>query len=317
MNVKNPVLFQGRKKKDHYFEGWYFKAVSSDELYSIALIPGVSINKIDPHSFIQLFISEKTEKDVSLQTYYFRFPLEDFNCEDTPFSVRIGNNLFSKEVVDIDLFNENVRLKGCLKISGMEPIKTSLYSPNIMGPFGYLNFMECYHGVVSMNHQINGSLQYNNQEISFKNAKGYIEKDWGKSFPSKYIWLQTNHFKESTTSLMLSYATIPLGALHFKGLIANMIIHEKEYRFATYNFSKIKITELKQDEVRLQIKKGRYKLFLHAKTEKQIELKSPSNGLMINQIKEGLSGWIHIKLYESQKLIYEDTGCHSGIEIMM
>jgi len=37
---------------------------------------------------------------------------------------------------------------------------------------------------------------------------------------------------------------------------------------------------------------------------------------MIEQIKEGLSGNIHIKLYRKKVLILEDTGLHAGIEIM-
>ena len=49
----------------------------------------------------------------------------------------------------------------------------------------------------------------------------------------------------------------------------------------------------------------------------EIELKSPSLGMMSKTIKEGLSGEIHLKLYRSKTLIYEDSGSNSGIEIMM
>lgn len=37
---------------------------------------------------------------------------------------------------------------------------------------------------------------------------------------------------------------------------------------------------------------------------------------MIENIKEGLSGTIHLKLYKKQVLIYEDTGLNAGIELM-
>ncbi|MCK7537696.1 MAG: tocopherol cyclase family protein [Marinilabiliales bacterium] len=29
----------------------------------------------------------------------------------------------------------------------------------------------------------------------FSGGRGYIEKDWGHSFPSAYVWMQSNHFQ--------------------------------------------------------------------------------------------------------------------------
>ena len=41
-----------------------------------------------------------------------------------------------------------------------------------------------------------GSLEINGAEISFEGGKGYIEKDWGRSMPSDWIWIQSNHFED-------------------------------------------------------------------------------------------------------------------------
>ena len=60
-----------------------------------------------------------------------------------------------------------------------------------MGPFSYLPLMECYHGILSMDHNISGSIDYNDQTIDFNEGRGYIEKDYGKSF-SKRLCLGTN-----------------------------------------------------------------------------------------------------------------------------
>ena len=46
--------------------------------------------------------------------------------------------------------------------------------------------------------------------IDFTNGIGYIEKDWGKSFPNSWIWMQTNHFKYHNASLMASLSSISL-----------------------------------------------------------------------------------------------------------
>jgi hypothetical protein len=39
--------------------------------------------------------------------------------------------------------------------------------------------------------------------------------------------------------------------------------------------------------------------------------------LFLQSIKEGLSGVIKLQLFENNNLLYEDTGTHAGLEIMM
>jgi hypothetical protein len=312
----HPEYYQGNKKMKNYFEGWYYKLVSQDENYTLALIPGISKSEKDPHAFIQLFVSERKGQHVKLSTYYFRYALEDFSYSHRTFHVQIGKNYFSKDKLQISLKNDQVNLFGTLMISHTTPIKRTLFMPNIMGFFGYFNFMECYHGVISMNHQFDGFLNYNQQILSFDHAKGYIEKDWGKSFPRAYVWIQSNHFDDPNTSLMFSYADIPFLGFYFKGLIANVLIHNKEYRFATYNAAKVKKENIEPKNVFYQLKKGKYTLEIKAVSTTETSLASPRNGQMIEQIKEGLSGVVHIKLFDRKTLIYEDTGKHAGIEIM-
>ena len=52
--LKYPAIFQGNLGKRNYFEGWYFKQVGSDGA-KLAIIPGISLTKIESHSFIQVF----------------------------------------------------------------------------------------------------------------------------------------------------------------------------------------------------------------------------------------------------------------------
>jgi len=319
MSIKtliHPEYFQGKHKKNNYFEGWYYKFVSQDEKDTIAFIPGVSINHDDQHAFIQVFISHQKEKDVQLKTHYFRFAFEDFSFNEKDFWIKIGPNYFSNTKIEIDLNEKDFEINGSLKMLQLSPIQRSLLSPNIMGIFGYLNFMECYHGIVSMSHQLEGFLNVNQNDIIFQSGKGYIEKDWGKSFPDSYVWLQSNHFENPKTSFMFSYANIPFLGLHFKGLIANLIFNKKEYRFATYNRTKVVREMIDGGNVLYHLKKGRYTLEIEAHSTSQIDLVSPRNGLMIEQIKEGLSGYIKLTLKYKNHIIYEDTGHHAGIEIM-
>jgi hypothetical protein len=116
---------------------------------------------------------------------------------------------------------------------------------------------------------------------------------------------------------MFSEAIIPFKIFFFNGLIISLIIDKKEYRFATYNGSKVTAKAITSNSVRYEIKKGKLKLIVEALNDKTTSLSSPKNGAMIQSIKEGLSGVIKLQLFVNNNLIYEDTGTHAGLEIMM
>jgi regulatory protein YycI of two-component signal transduction system YycFG len=116
---------------------------------------------------------------------------------------------------------------------------------------------------------------------------------------------------------MASYASIPYLGLRFKGFIINLVIDHKEYRFSTYNFSKIKLIEKSDNHIILNAKRGQYSLSIKAENKDTIKLPSPKEGIMNQHIKEGLSGYVHILLKKKTHTIIDDIGYSAGIEIMM
>ena len=102
----------------------------------------------------------------------------------------------------------------------------SFFSPGIMGPYSFIPFMECYHGILSMNHNISGVINHNGIDISFDGGKGYMEKDWGHSFPKAYIWMQSNHFSKPNISIKSSIAIIPWLKSSFIGHIILQKIYD-------------------------------------------------------------------------------------------
>jgi hypothetical protein len=283
--IKNPILFQGRNKNNNYFEGWYYKQVSENSKNSISIIPGISKSKEDSHAFIQTIISTSESK---LETHYHRFSINDFYFNDEPFILKIEKNIFSCDVIDLNLFDNDYSLNGKLSFSSFTKIKTNTLYPNIMGYYAYIPIMECYHGIVSMNHYLNGSLSYNGKSINFDSGKGYIEKDWGTSFPREYIWLQCNNFENKDVSIMCSIANVPFMGASFQGLICNLSLKGKEYRFASYNDSKLKKLNINDHELNIFLKKKNLELELNVKPSDTGVLKSPKIGLMNGSIKEGV-----------------------------
>src|SRR5690554_5805195 len=224
----NPEFFQGYKKTRNYFEGWYFKMVSADGNNRYAFIPGISLGK-DSHAFVQV-IDGKTG-----ETQYHRFPIEEFYYSSNRFAVWVGPNFFSADSFYVELAKDDSFIIGKAIISNRIKYPVKPLSPGIMGWYRFVPFMECFHGVVSINHDLKGDFFIHNEVISFDGGKGYIEKDWGKSMPSAWIWTQSNTFNdESNTSFMLSVANIPWLGKSFTGFLGFLYANEKIYRFGTY-----------------------------------------------------------------------------------
>ena len=316
--LKDPFIFQGAIKESQYFEGWYFKQVSKDEKRVISIIPGISLVKGDSHSFVQYVLVCMDENNNKLmKTGYVRYPLRDFKVENEPFTLQVSDNYFSRSMISVRILDGNTIITGTLHFGDFTPIQRTVFMPNIMGIFAYLPKMECYHGICSMTHSVNGVLKIQEDEMDFNDGKGYIEKDWGTSFPQKYVWIQCNNFIKKSTSLFCSIAKIPISTKSFIGFIANLVLEGKEYRFATYNHSKLKIESIHDGKIMIILEHKKAKLIIEGKVNETGKLIAPRNGKMQDIIKEELSGEVSIHLYDKQRdKTYEEYGLVAGIEIV-
>ena len=315
---KNLLPFQGDKNKSPYFEGWYYKQVSSNQQTALSLIVGMSVTKEDSHSFIQyIFVSKNNEGKSITKTGYSRFSLDDFVYQKDPFVVKIADNLFSESLISVHLEDDDINIAGNLRLGKFQDIKRTTYSPTIMGPFTYIPHMECQHEVVSMSHFLEGSLEINNRSIDFTGGKGYIEKDWGRSFPKDYIWIQSNHFNDNQRSLFFSYAHIPFYGKAFQGFICSFYDKGKEYRFATYNASKIAVTYPSDVAVAIELESTEGILKLKAIIKTEGELIAPLESGMQKAIKEGIEGEVYLSFFNKKtKQTIEDKGIMAGIELV-
>lgn len=304
----NPEQFQGWGKTKKYFEGWYYKAVSADETKAFAFIPGIAMDeKGNKQAFIQVLDGKKKT------AAYHSFDYSSFIPRAKKLLVNIETNSFSEHHIKLDL----PTVKGELKFSGTIPWPKPFYSPGIMGPYAFAPFMECYHGIVSMDHSITGELIIDNSVIDFTNGRGYTEKDWGRSFPSAYFWLQTNHFSEPGISLKASVAKIPWIRNSFVGFIAGVWLKDKLIRFTTYNRSVLKKSWADKDILELVMENRRYRLEILAHRDGATALASPILGLMDGRIEESMTATVQVKLLDKKndQLLLNDTGRSAGLEV--
>ena len=185
-----------------------------------------------------------------------------------------------------------------------------------MGIFSYIPFMECNHAIISMKNSVDGLININNKNQKFDNGTGYIEKDWGCSFPNDYIWCQGNNFQNSEASFMISVADVPFKLFRFKGVICTLIIGNNEYRFATYNNTKLIKYIANNNLLNIVLKKGKYSLSIESKFDGGLKLVAPVKGEMKKDIFESISAIVTVTLRKNNKVIFSDTSTNCGLEIV-
>lgn len=309
--IWNPSLYQGKHKKRSYFEGWYFKLISSDQQQVLSVIPGVSFGKKgeDNHAFIQVI------DGISCKTHYVRYPLEALHISDQVFEVSLEDNFFSSSMIQLSIFDTAIQLHGTLTFNHSVPFPSSFFNPGIMGPFSFIPFMECYHGIVSVHHEINGSLTYNKLGRSFNQGYGYIEKDWGRSFPEAWIWLQCSHFTHKDVTVMFSMAKIPWLGRSFVGHIAFLRMGDRFYRFATYTGADITHLNIEAQSLSVTLQDRRHSLEINARSNGSGTLKAPKNGLMNREILESINADLTITFKDAQgNILLKDVGKRAGYE---
>lgn len=274
----------------NYFCGWYYRCQSDHQ--TLAMIP--SVHKTKEHSFSMIQLITDTH------SYHAQFPYEDFKKNKD--EIRMGNNRFYHSELTLDIHAPGCWAEGTVCFGEFAPIRY-----DIMGPFRYLPFMQCRHSVYSMWHRVQGEIRVNGIPYVFRDAVGYLEGDRGRSFPKEYVWTQCS-FSEG--SLMLSVADIPMGRLHFTGVIGVVLLHGKEYRLATYLGAKA--VKIKDGEV--AVRQGQFSLTVKQLGPAGHPLRAPVVGAMIRTIHEHPSCKVYYRFTHKSDTLLELEAPNAAFE---
>ena len=290
------TYYHGTKKDSAYFEGWYLKHQQGND--TIALIPAVHMDgKGDTSASIQVVTQQGA--------HAFRFPLSAFSAQENTFDVSIGNNHFTHEGLSLNLSGPSLTVTGSLQYGPLCPL-----SWDIMGPFALLPFLQCNHGVISMGHAVRGKLLINGKPMAFTRGVGYIETDWGRSFPREYLWTQCSHFPFRRTGLMASIAHIPMLGTSFTGCIASVFLMGREYRLASYLGAHI----LYWGPNGFHIRQGKYQLMGSVLSQRPHRLSAPQMGVMSRTVYESPACTVRYRFYREDIPLLDFTSPHASFE---
>lgn len=334
--VRHPEAFHGRGVRRGFFEGWYVKLVTADRAQRWAVIPGVFRGLAGgggerDEAFLQVL------DGLTGRSWYHRFPLDAFAASDRDFDVRVGPNRFSSAGVELDL----PQLRGELAYTTpLEPWPVTVREPGIMGWYGLVPFMECFHGIVSFGHGLAGTLEVEGAPVSFDAGRGYIEKDWGKAFPAGYVWLASNHIDTSAgdgeradgadasggvsanvpevpgASLIASVAIIPWLRGHFRGSIIGLRHSGRLHKWTTYNRSTETRLEITDSHVRWSVTGPDGSLDIDAERVRGGLLHAPLRTAMHQRVEETLDARVAVRHADAGgRVLLEGTAECAGLEV--
>jgi hypothetical protein len=312
----HPSWYQGRGRRAPYFEGWYYKLIDSSEQHRLAVIPGI-FRSADPHkshSFVQVL------DGTSGMASYHEYPPEALRAADGALDIQVGPNRFTPEQISLHIDDSERSLLGDLTFTALTPWPVTLTSPGAMGWFAWVPLMQTYHGVVSLDHTIEGTLSVSGDPISFNDGRGYIEKDWGRSFPDAWIWMQTNHFDQIGTSLTASIATIPWLGISFRGFIIGLWHGGSLYRFTTYTGAQMERLTIGEHEVYVAVSDRNHRLEITARRGAGGVLRGPTGADMAGRVPESLQATAMVRLSPGEgnggQAIFEGRGRNAGLEVV-
>ncbi len=270
-NLFHPERFQGRGRKRPYFEGWYYKLVDASTRHRYAVIPGIyrGPSQEDDHCFVQFM------DGLSGQVTYYRYAADAFSASSDALDVQVGPSRFLRDGMLLELDAPDQRVRGEVRFEDVKPWPVTLRSPGIMGWYAYVPLMQCYHGVVSLDHRLVGALRVDSTLVDLTGGRGYTEKDWGTTFPAAWIWFQSNHLGQEGSSVTASVAVIPWLWTSFPGFIMGILHEGKLHRFATYTGAHMDQLSVDQDSIVWVVSDGAYRLSLSIERTAAAQLYAP------------------------------------------
>lgn len=280
--------FHGDRGHGAFFEGWYLKHQKGGRM--LALIPAYHRDAAGrPSASLQVVTGDRA--------WAADFPASRFRVAGDKFAVAVGESRFTAFGAELNVAAEGLRLTGVLRYGPFTPLEG-----DIMGPFRFVPGLQCRHGVLSLAHRLEGAVELNGEVWDFTGGTGYIEKDWGRSFPSSYLWTQCGW---PGSCVVAAVADVPLGPGRITGCICAVRHGGREYRLATYRGARVEARESGY----LRVRQGGDILEAELLGGTGLDLRAPQRGSMTARtIRERPAARVRCDFRRDGKLLFSHVG---------
>lgn len=284
-----PTGFKNKLSKNGFFEGWFQKIYSKEHQFSLVIIYGYTTgNSPNEFGFIQILIP--TENAIILY-----FPKKQITFNPHTHYVTMGENILSFHTIKISHEDLNIELHSPQNF----PLKSL---KNSMGYAYYLPNIPCYHSVLNFDYKVRGEIKYQQNTYRFDNAMGYMEKNWGTSFPEKYFWLHALEPNNPNVSLLFSQAEIKWMGKSFIKHVGHLRLNGDELDLRTLTLFNVSYDNTNPENITITIKSKQIKLEMSFSVAKKYMFKGPLKGKLSRDILHHSDSQIDLKIYQNAEI---------------
>ena len=317
--MRHPEAFHGAGVRRGFFEGWYVKLVTADRAQRWAVIPGVFRGLAGDdgerdEAFVQVL------DGLTGRSWYHRFPVEEFRASDRGFDVEVGGNRFTPMGVTLDL----PQLRGRVDYTTpLTPWPVTLREPGIMGWYGMVPFMECFHGIVSFGHGLVRLARGRRRRHLVRRRARLHREGLGQGVPRRLRLdgeqphrCSPSRRGEADASLIASVAIIPWLTGSFRGSIIGFRHSGRLHKWTTYNRSRETRLAIDDTHVRWSVTGPDGVLDLDAERVRGGLLHAPLRTAMHQRVEETLDARISFRHRDTEgRILLEGVAECAGLEV--
>lgn len=278
-----PSDLRGHFGRSRYFEGWFQKVYSREYGVSFILIYGYATrNTEERFGFIQI-VSPDSE------ALMLCFPEAELSCDRARHIMWMGSNTLSTDRIEVH--SEDILIR--MNLTGNHPVQSY---KNSMGYTYFVPGLPCYHSVVNTSHLVSGVVQHRGKEYALDDEMGYLEKNWGSSFPDRYFWLHALDPGDSEVGILFSQAEIRWLGRRFVRHVGHVRFDGKLIDFRDLANVRIEIFSPAPDMLMIRMNSKTLKVEIAISQGKRVLFKGPRNGQLSRDIPHHTDAIMHLTL---------------------
>jgi hypothetical protein len=309
----HPFNFHASTKRRPFFEQWYYKLVDSTGGNSFVIVPGVYRGKKadQDHAYIQILDGRWN------QVVFQKYPIDGLQYGLVLPDLRIGSSRFTPESLKLDFDHPRKRIYGEICFGDIATYPSTVFSPGVMDWYMWVPFLQCYHSVINMDHSLQGNLVVDRQKIFFDEGRGCIEKNWGSTLPSAWVWYQSNHFSHSDASLSAAIATVPRNRKAFAWFYFALNCEGELYTFTSYDKAEIEMLVITKSMVKVSVRDATQRMTCTIQRGEMADLYAPTPNGMTGRIPITMEATVDTCLSSLSQgkstVIFNDIGRYAGL----
>lgn len=303
LSIHKPSSLQGNFDRNKYFEGWFHKIYSSKYKASFIVIYGYATgNSTNKFGFIQVHIPNQ-------QVLIMYFDKNEIFCDPNQHVIRMGAHVLTTHKIDINTNEIGIQLD----LTNNQPIRTF---KNSMGYNYVIPNLPCYHAILNKSHTISGEIRAGDTSFVMGKDMGYLEKNWGTSFPDNYIWLHAVDPTNTEVNLLFSQAEIKWMGGTFLRHLGYLNFENECIDFRQFKNSEVSSTFVGSEKQLIRFSSKLIELEISIVLGGQVLFKGPEDGALRRDIVHYTDAFMEVKLKRNaETTVFRLVGNYENVQI--